>query len=758
MREAAICLSLILALNSCGTAAAPAAASDAQPTADSSDASPTSDAAADATVGLQGTVGKNIDEQQTRTLKGTWQLPPEFYAALDAQSVLPEDLSFPDNGLIFEQDSTRLHWTDRVRHAGTLAPDLATMAAADVAAALAQTDPAVSARELLVAQGMYGQREDFVVSRFDEAITVATDGQPLLAALEAFYKHVGVEGAKPLSTTWADVKDDAAAQAAKFSLPTQIALAQCIQGLMRAAELRDGALTIKGKLGLTDWAKKKGEYWNQRGSVDGYVLARTLGEAMDFELLSRAGQIAMRSVESARVALAKEPLAVGAELDLVGPLGRIALSMDPTASVWTGGDFFLLVDGGGDDTYLGDTASNLDFFHPVSAVLDLAGNDQYKPSKFFDIQKGILPSPTSKGARQGAGIFGIAVLIDAKGDDSYQGVHFTQGSAMFGVGVLIDRGGKDQYRGYATSQGSAEFGYALLLDTGNGDDHYETLQTSQGYGATRGIGWLVDDGGNDSYLAIETPIVADWASEGTNWSGSQGFGFGLRIFPQGSAPGVYLSGGMGGLFDLGGDDKYQCAVMCQGFGYFFGTGILYDKAGNDEHIVTHKYGIGGATHQSIGIFMDLSGKDSYTYAGHGKTGGGEGIGLGYDFGVAFHLDLGKGGDTYDFPVDIGGIMGFARHPALGVLINEGGDDTYHITGAAADRALGISEVYDTDRSVQGGTANTPSFGMFLDLGGKNDVYDLKHAGVQNGATWIQNSAVGSGWMAALDHGYGLDSE
>jgi len=120
--------------------------------------------------------------------------------------------------------------------------------------------------------------------------------------------------------------------------------------------------------------------------------------------------------------------------------------------------------------------------------------------------------------------------------------------------------------------------------------------------------------------------------------------------------------------------------------------------------------------------------------------------------------LGTDNDTYDFPVDIGGIMGFARHPALGVLINEGGDDTYHITGVSAERALGISEVYDTDRSVQGGTANTPSFGMFLDLGGKKDVYDLQHVGVQNGAKWIQNSPVGSGWIAALDHGFGFDSE
>ena len=67
-------------------------------------------------------------------------------------------------------------------------------------------------------------------------------------------------------------------------------------------------------------------------------------------------------------------------------------------------------------------------------------------------------------------------------------------------------------------------------------------------GGTRGIGYLVDDGGNDDYLAIENPIISDWAGEGTNWSGSQGFGFGTRLLPSGP----YLSGGLGALFDLGG--------------------------------------------------------------------------------------------------------------------------------------------------------------------------------------------------------------
>jgi hypothetical protein len=219
--------------------------------------------------------------------------------------------------------------------------------------------------------------------------------------------------------------------------------------------------------------------------------------------------------------------------------------------------------------------------------------------------------------------------------------------------------------------------------------------------------------------------------------------------------GPYLSGGLGALFDLAGNDTYQCAVMCQGFGYFFGTGLLWDKQGDDTHVVTHKYGIGGATHQSVGLYLDGQGADSYTYSGHGRTGGGEGVGLGYDLGVAFHIDGGKENDTYTFPVDIGWIVGFARHPSLGVLINEGGDDQYHITGASGARSLGTSEGFAGDRNAQLGTSTTISLGMFLDLGG-TDVYDVMGSAAANGAKWVQSTPIGDGWDPMLDHGYGLD--
>lgn len=710
-----------------------------------------SDAAVDGgPVGDSGvaTVGQDLDERTPRELTMSYTLPPAFDTALQSMNVAPASLNFPDIGLTYARDPTRLHWTDEVRHQGATAPRFGYMVINDVQTALALGDTAERARDLLVAQAIYQERSAYMVNRYDRAITVAASGQPLLDALRAYVAHPPVlEGGAMPTPDWAAVQT----QVARFSLSTQIALAQGIMGLLAAADLRNRALTERGMLTLAQWETAIPDYLIVRGQPMGYSQARTLGNAMDFALLARAGQLAVRSVESMRLALRAAPLSADAKLDVDGPLGRILLTMQPTNDTYEPGRYFLLVDGGGTDIYHDDIAVNLDVTQPISVVLDLAGDDHYEPSYSWRISR--LGVNTGTDSRQAAGLFGVAILDDADGNDVYLCPSNGQGYGLFGVGALLDHRGTDSYKGYQYSQGAAEFGFGLLMDVGEGADQYETWTLSQGFGGTRGMGWLVDDGGNDSYLAVEDPIVENWAGEGTNFSGSQGFGFGSRILPNGP----YLSGGLGALMDFGGDDRYHCAVMCQGFGYFFGTGLFYDKAGTDQHVVSHKYGIGAATHQSVGLFIDDAGADTYSYLGHGRTGGGEGVGLGYDYGVAFHIDRGMEADRYEFPVDIGHVMGYARHPALGVLINEGGNDEYHIAGMAARLGLGTSNAEAADRNDPSGMVTVPSVGIFLDLGG-TDVYDVMHPGAGNRMTWVQTAAAGPEFNPMLDHGYGFDSE
>ena len=694
------------------------------------------------------TAGEDIDTEETRELASSYELPPQFYDALDTLGVTLPDLGFPDAGSTYMNTPTRLHWTNTLRHEGETPPTFAQMAAEDVEAALATEAQDTRVRELLVAQLGYNTRDEFVTSRYDRAYSTEDDlEQPLLAALQAYYEHDPVEGNEPPDESWADVEGDVMDDLEAFPYPARAAIALAIPALVRAAELRDEALFDGCDLTMEQWAELHDDFY--RGYTGFSTYSHEYGTdahpCVDWEELAHAGQLVVRALESLRLHLADVPPVPGAYLHLNGPLGEIAISLEEADDTWEGDDHFLLLDLAGNDTYLDQVAVNISIYHPVSAVLDMQGNDNYRPTSDWTIDDGDIP--TDPGRMSGAGLFGVAVLSDAAGDDTYHAAALAQGVGVFGVGVLMDHGGADVYRGYYSCQGHAEWGYGLLVDLGDDDDYYETLQTSQGYGGPRGIGWLVDEGGNDAYLAIADPIIWDWAGEGTNWSGSQGFGYGVRdgFFTAGDP---IFSGGLGGLFDLDGDDDYQCAVMCQGFGYAFGAGLFYDARGNDDHLVTHKYALGSATHWAIGLYLDGDGEDTYRNSGDDEC-----IGLGYDASVAYHIDRGDEADIYTID-NVGNFtLGAGRIPALGVLINEGGDDEYHIPGSGT-RALGRSYTADGNRSDY--LAATINMGMFFDLGGSGDLYDIAREGVGNGLEWIQTDPDGGDWTAEYDFGYGLD--
>ena len=686
-------------------------------------------------------VGMDLDIRTSRSLLAEYDLPAQFYELLEKMELPVEWLIFSDFGLTYEYDTSRLHWTDKIRHQGHKAPVFAHMVIGDVQEAVELGDNDDAVRRLLAAMHTYNQRDEFVRSHFDKQYVVSDFDTPLLDALKVHYERAPLPGNPgPPTEAFANLKPQLLEQLSGFPVETRVALALAIYGLTDAAEMRNQALLGLGKLDWKGWAKHHGEFLKGFNLYSASVQNETY-PAIDFELMNRAGQLAVRSLESLRMALAGLAPVDGAVLDFKGPYGRVIVDLTSAANAWEGDDVFLLVDGSGDDTYLGMTAANSGIYYPVAAVLDLAGNDTYLPSDGWEFSKA-----TVVGARtpmQGAGIYGLGILSDAAGDDIYRAASASQGWGVFGVGVLMDHGGADSYEGYDYCLGSSEFGYGLLYDTGGGNDNYKTLQHSLGYGGPRGMGFAVDTGGDDTYLAFKEPIIFDWAGEGTNFSGSLGFAFGWRAGP-------YWSGGLGAAFDLGGNDSYECAVMCLGFGYFFGTGLFYDQSGDDDYKLTHKYGIGAATHQSVGLFEDGDGADTYV-----NTGDDESIGLGYDHGVAFHIDRGDQDDHYEIENHGDFVFGFARHPSMGVLINEGGNDTYIVPGNG-NRSLGRSEVNKDDRNGPG--AGIISLGMFLDLGGPDDAYVIEREEVQNNAQWNQTEPLGQAWTPTLDFAVGLDSE
>ena len=629
--------------------------------------------------------GEDLDERPEKPLAAAYAPPQEFYDALDAMGVPVSKLTWPDLGWVYEIDPSRLHWTDTIRHQGDRAPVFAAMVIEDVEAALALDSSPAGGRELLAAMGTYNARDAYRTSRYDRAITVEGP-TPLMDALKVFYQTPTADGGAGTDLPpWEEQAASVEPILAEVPLTVRVALAQALLGLLEAAALRDMALTHKGVFTIDEWGVEYGKFATGADFyTDKIMKAAQLG--LDLEYMIRSGQVAFRSLLDLQAALTKVPPSPGVVFEIVGPLGRIKVDLDDAATVWEHEDGFLLVDRAGDDIWRGRVAGTTSVLQPISTVVDVAGSDLYEPLFPWGID---APSIGYRQPAQGAGVYGVAILVDGAGDDDYGTPSNGQGFGAFGVGVLADLGGDDTYRAYDWAQGAAEFGYGLLLDRGEGKDDYETLQRSQGYGGPRGMGWLVDEGGDDHYLAVPDPIVWDWAGEGHNFTGGQGFGFGDRscLFQRG-AP--CFSGGLGALFDLGGDDVYQCSVMCQAFGYFFGTGLLYDATGDDDYTLTHKYGQGAATHQSAAVFWDGDGADAYRNIDDDEC-----TGLGYDHGVAWHIDRGDGPDIYTIDNAGNFVFGFARHPALGVLINEGGDDEYHIPGNG-NRALGRAEADEND--------------------------------------------------------------
>ncbi len=369
------------------------------------------------------------------------------------------------------------------------------------------------------------------------------------------------------------------------------------------------------------------------------------------------------------------------------PAGTILLK-DARNDLYTpdGRDLLLLIDLGGDDTYQIDIASNTSATNAVSLAIDLAGNDRYTYAILRPGSDGLLPpdedgryrgddlyGPVSLSthSRQGAARNGIAMLFDlGDGDDTYQSLVASQGYAHQGVGVLLDTGGDDTYLAEAGSQGVGQFGIGLKIDLGQGRDSRRAFTLSQGFGYVGGAGFLLDDGGDDQYTCDH----GDPAFGGTrlyhspqlpqdgNSSFCQGAGFGRR---GQSLPAEHLSGGLGVLRDLNGDDTYEASVFAQGTGYWQGTGILSDADGADTYDASW-YIQGGAAHYAIGILADG--------------------GLGDDvFGAARparNVTLGSGHDY-----------------SLGALISEGGDDTFHMT------------------SLSAGASNCNGIGLFVDNAG-----------------------------------------
>lgn len=339
---------------------------------------------------------------------------------------------------------------------------------------------------------------------------------------------------------------------------------------------------------------------------------------------------------------------------------------------------YVIFDPGGDDRYHDAAFAE----SSVAVVVDLSGDDEY------DGKTAVAHS-------------GIAILRDSgSGKDRYLGAKNSQAVAVGGIAVLYDEGGNDLYRSREVSQGFAVGGTAVLLESG-GDDRYEAGAFSQGVGGPGGRGFLIDLKGEDHY-EIASSIKDALRSGRRSLSFGQGFGIGLR---PGSA------GGFGVLWDANGDDHYEAGLFAQGSAYWRGVGVLYDGAG-DDHYEAWQYVQGSGVHLSAGILIDAAGDDVYHSWSLSQ-------GCGHDLATGILLDL-SGDDV---------VTAYSRAQGMGLTNGNGlyfdgdGEDRYLLGLPSQGRGRGWFEP-----SVR----KFGSLGIFLDLGGRQDIYDEPG---KNGAEW-----------------------
>lgn len=375
------------------------------------------------------------------------------------------------------------------------------------------------------------------------------------------------------------------------------------------------------------------------------------------------------------------------------PLGKIICT---SASGQTfSNEAFLIIATGHDNLFLNSAggANGLQG-RPISIVIATGHGNRYVATNLV---------------AQGAGLFGIGILVDLGSNSTFSARHIAQGAGLYGCGALLAGTGEQRFEADTFCQGAGFFGMGVLRQ-GGGNTGYGAANKAQGFGGTAGYGILLDEGGDDCYVAGGKYPCA-W-TPGRCFSLAQGFGFGLRPF---------AGGGLGLLCDLGGNDYYKADVYGQGASYWYSLGLLLDCGGHDLY-EAYQYCQGAGIHLSVAALLDLWGHDTYT--AHAIC-----QGAAHDYAVGMLIDR-AGDDRY---TGNSTAQGAALYNSFAMLLDRRGDDHYVGTNPKQSQAAG----HDGARREYG------SIALLLDLAGD----DFYSQGQSNNSIWIKPF-----------HGAGLDCE
>jgi hypothetical protein len=349
--------------------------------------------------------------------------------------------------------------------------------------------------------------------------------------------------------------------------------------------------------------------------------------------------------------------------EITSPMGKMAIGGAGRNTYH--GKYAFILDIGGDDVY------NLEAVDGLQIIYDVSGNDQYNALTDFAIASGFFYPAllydlegddiyNGRNFSLGSGLFSFGMLVDSSGNDIYRGDTHTQGAGTFGLGLLIDKGGTDSYNCALFGQAFGGIkGLGFLCDmNGNDiyfaggkykdflryDDHYLSLSQGFAYGLrpwmSGGVALLIDSSGHDTYISdifgqgssywYALGMLVDLAGNDKylSFQYAQGVGTHLTLgvlldksgddyyFSKGVSQGCGHDLSVGILIDYLGNDTYQAYDLSQGAGSANGFGWLVDYLGDDSYQIkgcqnTQGYGNPRRDYGSIGLFMDLMGKDEY---------------------------------------------------------------------------------------------------------------------------------------------------
>lgn len=302
-------------------------------------------------------------------------------------------------------------------------------------------------------------------------------------------------------------------------------------------------------------------------------------------------------------------------------------------------DFF--IDCGGSNT-IHTNAGGTEGSRPLALHIDFKGNNTYEGVNFV----------------QGSGFLGIGMLVNYGGNNIYRADAFAQGSGFFGIGILANLKGNNQFISDFASQSFATFGFSLVWNK-EGSNRYQANQgLSQAASSTLGVAFLVDNQGGNTY------VNGQFGKGGTIAGGiGQGGSTGVRSFPWLNNPNLY--GGLSFLYVGGGSNHFKTPWLGQGSAYFLGAGLLVSEGSND--VFEAEYDAQGqGLHSAAGLF--------FKKGNHNRFKGGWGsLGVSGDRSIGMFINTGSHNDFEGTDQAIGS----SRKPrSIGVFVNYGGNNTY----------------------------------------------------------------------------------